>query len=124
MAKTIKKEQKGIIVEAKLASRENPARIVVKSKGHYKAIPVVYFTESESKSQTRSKHDFFDFLLIFPSPGAFQNRAKMVKNRKRPKKTTRNNTCKIIRKKHTRTHRNAHDYCFNSCRWNRWNNTR
>jgi len=50
MAKTIKKEQNVITVEAKIASKENPARIVVKSKGHYKAIPVVYFTESESKS--------------------------------------------------------------------------
>jgi hypothetical protein len=52
MAKTSKEAviQKSIVVEAKLASKENPARIVVKGKGHYKSIPVVYFTEKETNS--------------------------------------------------------------------------
>lgn len=50
MEKTIEKVEKVIVVEAKRATNTNPARIVVKSKGNYKAIPVVYFTERESNS--------------------------------------------------------------------------
>lgn len=38
------------VIEAKEASKENPARIIVKSKGHFKAIPVVFFTEEEANS--------------------------------------------------------------------------
>lgn len=43
---TIKK----VVVEAKTATKDNPARIVVKGQGHYKAIPVVFFTEKETSS--------------------------------------------------------------------------
>lgn len=39
-----------VIVEAKTATNSNPARIVIKSKGNYKAIPVVAFTVEETNS--------------------------------------------------------------------------
>ncbi len=51
MAKVVKQEtKKDIVIEAKKATKQNPARIIVKSKGYHKAIPVVYFTEEESDS--------------------------------------------------------------------------
>ena len=51
----------------------------------------------QQKSQTRPKHDFFDFvrfLKIFESPGASQNRAKNAQIRK---KTFKNLCSKKIR---------------------------
>lgn len=39
-----------IVIEAKTATKDNPARIVVRGKGHYKSIPVVFFTEQETSS--------------------------------------------------------------------------
>lgn len=52
MEKTYKKfsTENSIVIEAKTASKENPARIIVKRNGHYKSIPVVYFTEKETNS--------------------------------------------------------------------------
>lgn len=41
---------KSVVVEAKKASKNNPARIVVRGHGHLKQIPVVYFTEKETDS--------------------------------------------------------------------------
>ena len=72
------KEVKGntakVVVEAKVATKHNPARIVVKSKGgNFKAIPVVAFTVEETNSlleivEKVEKDTKANICLLYTSP--------------------------------------------------------